>query len=91
MFGCCLTFDTADGLAGMKQGDLIIWYVEQQNAQGAYASQDEVKEEVKCLKAILEVKLKHHQLHHCKFILYPGKMNPNQHISCTSLGPSAVY
>jgi len=43
-----------DGLAGMKQGDLIIWYVEQQNAQGAYASTDEVKEEVKCLKAIIE-------------------------------------
>jgi DNA replication licensing factor MCM6 len=45
-----------DGLAGMKQGDLIIWYVEQQNAQGAYSSTDEVKEEVKCIKAIIEVK-----------------------------------
>ncbi|XP_047043718.1 DNA replication licensing factor MCM6 isoform X1 [Lolium rigidum] len=43
-----------DGLAGMKQGDLIIWYVEQQNAQGAYSSTDEVKEEVKCIKAIIE-------------------------------------
>ncbi|KAK1693772.1 hypothetical protein QYE76_010469 [Lolium multiflorum] len=43
-----------DGLAGMKQGDLIIWYVEQQNAQGAYRSTDEVKEEVKCIKAIIE-------------------------------------
>lgn len=43
-----------DGLAGMKQGDLIIWYVEQQNAQGAYASTEEVKEEVKCIKAIIE-------------------------------------
>jgi hypothetical protein len=40
----------------MKQGDLIIWYVEQQNAQGAYSSTDEVKEEVKCIKAIIEVK-----------------------------------
>ena len=48
--------DTGDGLAGMKQGDLIIWYVEQQNAQGAYSSTEEVKEEVKCLKAIIEVK-----------------------------------
>lgn len=45
-----------DGLAGMKQGDLIIWYVEQQNAQGAYSSTAEVKEEVKCIKAIIEVK-----------------------------------
>uniref|UniRef100_M8BM25 DNA replication licensing factor MCM6 n=1 Tax=Aegilops tauschii TaxID=37682 RepID=M8BM25_AEGTA len=43
-----------DGLAGMKQGDLIIWYVEQQNAQGAYSSTEEVKEEVKCIKAIIE-------------------------------------
>uniref|UniRef100_A0A0E0HBC5 DNA replication licensing factor MCM6 n=1 Tax=Oryza nivara TaxID=4536 RepID=A0A0E0HBC5_ORYNI len=43
-----------DGLAGMKQGDLIIWYVEQQNAQGAYSSTAEVKEEVKCIKAIIE-------------------------------------
>ena len=47
--------DAADGLAGMKQGDLIIWYCEQQNAQGAYASTEEVKEEVKCIKAIIEV------------------------------------
>lgn len=39
----------------MKQGDLIIWYVEQQNAKGAYSSTAEVKEEVKCIKAIIEV------------------------------------
>lgn len=45
------------GLAGMKQGDLIVWYVEQQNAQGAYSSTDEVREEVKCIKAIIEVYL----------------------------------
>ncbi|KAG0495815.1 hypothetical protein HPP92_000506 [Vanilla planifolia] len=42
------------GLVGMKQGDLIVWYVEQQNAQGAYSSTDEVREEVKCIKAIIE-------------------------------------
>ncbi|CAL9119348.1 unnamed protein product [Musa textilis] len=42
------------GLAGMKQGDLIIWYVEQQNAVGAYGNTDEVREEVKCIKAIIE-------------------------------------
>jgi DNA replication licensing factor MCM6 len=46
---------SGDGLAGMKQGDLIIWYVEQQNAKGAYSSTAEVKEEVKCIKAIIEV------------------------------------
>ncbi|KAE8805895.1 DNA replication licensing factor MCM6 [Hordeum vulgare] len=43
-----------DGLAGMKQGDLIIWYVEQQNVQGAYSCTEEVKEEVKCIMAITE-------------------------------------
>ncbi|KAJ8476576.1 hypothetical protein OPV22_020303 [Ensete ventricosum] len=42
------------GLAGMKQGDLIIWYVEQQNALGTYSNTDEVREEVKCIKAIIE-------------------------------------
>ncbi|WOL02199.1 DNA replication licensing factor MCM6 [Canna indica] len=42
------------GMAGMKQGDLIIWYVEQQNAQGVYNNTDEVREEVKCIKAIIE-------------------------------------
>uniref|UniRef100_A0A0A9DNW9 Mcm6 C-terminal winged-helix domain-containing protein n=1 Tax=Arundo donax TaxID=35708 RepID=A0A0A9DNW9_ARUDO len=56
MFQCCLfdPGDTGDGLAGMKQGDLIIWYAEQQNAQGAYSNTAEVKEEVKCIKAIIE-------------------------------------
>jgi hypothetical protein len=50
-----LNDDAGDGMAGMKQGDLIIWYVEQQNAKGAYSSTAEVKEEVKCIKAIIEV------------------------------------
>lgn len=39
----------------MKQGDLIIWYVEQQNAKGLYNTTAEVKEEVKCIRAIIEV------------------------------------
>ncbi|KAK3140428.1 hypothetical protein QOZ80_5AG0400870 [Eleusine coracana subsp. coracana] len=43
-----------DGLPGMKQGDLIVWYVEQQNAKGAYSSTEEVKEEVRCIRAIIE-------------------------------------
>ncbi|KAK1276112.1 Protein PROLIFERA [Acorus gramineus] len=42
------------GLAGMMQGDLIIWYIEQQNVQGAYSSPDEVLQEVKCIRAIIE-------------------------------------
>ncbi|XP_058101042.1 DNA replication licensing factor MCM6 [Magnolia sinica] len=42
------------GLAGMKQKDLIVWYVEQQNTQGAYSSSEEVVEEVKCIRAIIE-------------------------------------
>lgn len=41
----------------MKQGDLIVWYVEKQNAQGAYSSTDEVREEVKCIKAVIEVNI----------------------------------
>ncbi|GJM94939.1 hypothetical protein PR202_ga11626 [Eleusine coracana subsp. coracana] len=46
--------DAGDGLPGMKQGDLIVWYVEQQNAKGAYSSTEEVKEEVRCIRAIIE-------------------------------------
>ncbi|CAA6671505.1 unnamed protein product [Spirodela intermedia] len=42
------------GLAGMRQGDLIVWYVEQQNALGVYSSVEEVKREVECIKAIIE-------------------------------------
>ncbi|XP_078429129.1 minichromosome maintenance (MCM2/3/5) family protein [Wolffia australiana] len=42
------------GLAGMRQGDLIVWYVEQQNALGLYSSLEEVKREVECVKAIIE-------------------------------------
>ncbi|MQL92941.1 hypothetical protein Taro_025561 [Colocasia esculenta] len=42
------------GLAGLRQGDLIVWYVEQQNALGAYSSVEEVKREVECIKAIIE-------------------------------------
>ncbi|XP_077249548.1 minichromosome maintenance (MCM2/3/5) family protein [Tasmannia lanceolata] len=41
-------------LAGMKQEDLIVWYVEQQNAQGVYSSSEEVVEEIKCIRAIIE-------------------------------------
>lgn len=53
---CSFLIIAGSGLAGMKQGDLIVWYVEQQNEQGAYSSTEEVREEVKCIKAIIEVK-----------------------------------
>ncbi|KAJ3694519.1 hypothetical protein LUZ60_009999 [Juncus effusus] len=42
------------GLAGMKQKDLLAWYIEEQNKQGKYQSTEEVKEEVKRIKAIVE-------------------------------------
>ncbi|KAF3794659.1 DNA replication licensing factor [Nymphaea thermarum] len=41
-------------LAGMRQGELIQWYIEQQNAAGAFNNLDEVVEEYKCLRAIIE-------------------------------------
>ncbi|CAN1327991.1 DNA replication licensing factor MCM6 [Linum perenne] len=42
------------GLAGMKQGDLIKWYVEQQNEKNSYSSVEEAKEEAFKVKAIIE-------------------------------------
>ncbi|KAJ4765576.1 DNA helicase [Rhynchospora pubera] len=42
------------GLAGMKQKDLLTWYIDEQNKQGKYQSTEEVKEEAKRLKAIVE-------------------------------------
>eukprot|EP00268_Persea_americana_P052479 TRINITY_DN5877_c0_g1_i1.p1 TRINITY_DN5877_c0_g1~~TRINITY_DN5877_c0_g1_i1.p1 ORF type:complete len:831 (-),score=179.28 TRINITY_DN5877_c0_g1_i1:344-2836(-) len=42
------------GLAGMRQGDLIVWYVEQQNEQQAYSSSKEVVQEIKVIRAIIK-------------------------------------
>ncbi|KAJ4828463.1 MCM DNA helicase complex subunit mcm6 [Turnera subulata] len=42
------------GLAGMKQADLIRWYVEQQNQKNAYSSVEEAKNEATQIKAIIE-------------------------------------
>ncbi|CAN1225821.1 DNA replication licensing factor MCM6 [Linum grandiflorum] len=42
------------GLAGMKQGDLIKWYVEQQNEKNSYSTVEEAKEEAFKVKAIIE-------------------------------------
>ncbi|CDP04108.1 unnamed protein product [Coffea canephora] len=42
------------GLAGMRQRDLIQWYVGQQNAKNSYSSMEEAAAEVTKLKAIIE-------------------------------------
>lgn len=43
------------GLAGMRQRDLIQWYVAQQNEKNNYSSMEEAATEVSKLKAIIEV------------------------------------
>lgn len=45
------------GLAGMRQRDLIEWYVAQQNERNSYSSMKEVQKEVKTIKAIIEVNM----------------------------------
>ncbi|KAK7289972.1 hypothetical protein RIF29_04045 [Crotalaria pallida] len=42
------------GLAGMAQGELIRWYVEQQNENNNYSTVDEARAEVNKIKAIIE-------------------------------------
>ncbi|KAL5158202.1 DNA replication licensing factor MCM6 [Glycine soja] len=43
-----------DGLSGMRQKDLIQWYVDQQNERNNYSSMDEVQAEISKIKAIIE-------------------------------------
>lgn len=43
------------GLAGMRQRDLIQWYVGQQNEKNSYSSMEEAATEVSKIKAIIEV------------------------------------
>lgn len=43
------------GLAGMRQRDLIQWYVAQQNEKNNYSSMEEAANEVSKIKAIIEV------------------------------------
>lgn len=43
------------GLAGMRQRDLIQWYVSQQNERNGYSSSEEVAKEVINIKAIIQV------------------------------------
>ncbi|KAL8151527.1 hypothetical protein V2J09_021335 [Rumex salicifolius] len=42
------------GLAGVKQKDLIRWYLEQQFQKSAYSSEEELRQEVKKIGAIIE-------------------------------------
>jgi len=46
---------TGNGLAGMRQKDLIQWYVDQQNERNNYSSMEEVTAEISKIKAIIEV------------------------------------
>lgn len=43
------------GLAGMRQKDLIKWYIDQQNEKNTYSTMEEVKKEITKIKAIIEV------------------------------------
>ncbi|XP_021901529.1 DNA replication licensing factor MCM6 [Carica papaya] len=46
--------DDGTGLVGLRQKELIQWYVDQQNEKQKYSSQEEVKLEIKKLRAIIE-------------------------------------
>jgi len=46
---------TGNGLSGMRQKDLIQWYVDQQNERNNYSSMEEVQAEISKIKAIIEV------------------------------------
>lgn len=48
-------FPAGTGLAGMRQRDLIQWYITQQNEKNNYSSVDEAAAEVTKVKAIIEV------------------------------------
>lgn len=48
-------FIAGSDLAGMRQRDLIKWYVDQQNEKNNYSSIEEAKTEVSQIKAIIEV------------------------------------
>ena len=42
-------------LPGMRQKDLIQWYVEQQHAKGSYSTTEEALNEFRTVKAIIQV------------------------------------
>lgn len=45
------------GLAGLRQRELIQWYISQQNEKNNYTTMDEAAAEIKKVKAIIEVKI----------------------------------
>ncbi|KAF3635584.1 DNA replication licensing factor MCM6 [Capsicum annuum] len=49
------------GLAGIRQKDLIQWYISQQNDKNSYSSMEEAAAEVAKVKAIIEDTEKHNQ------------------------------
>ncbi|KAI5077419.1 hypothetical protein GOP47_0007243 [Adiantum capillus-veneris] len=42
------------GAMGMKQADLVRWYIEEQNAQGLFSAMGEVVEEIRRVRAIIQ-------------------------------------
>ncbi|KAL8159028.1 hypothetical protein V2J09_000565 [Rumex salicifolius] len=50
-------FTPSGGSAGMKQRELIRWYSEQQIQNSSYSSEEELRNEVKKIGAIIEVSL----------------------------------
>lgn len=57
------------GLAGMRQRDLIQWYVAQQNEKNNYSSVEEAANEVSKIKAIIEVTNNHAFYQVCNIFL----------------------
>lgn len=53
---------SGDGLAGMRQRDLIQWYVNHQNEKNNYSSMEEAAAEITKIKAIIEVHI--HFIYH---------------------------
>ncbi|TKY72639.1 DNA replication licensing factor MCM6 [Spatholobus suberectus] len=51
---CLRQHEEGNGLAGMRQRDLIQWYVNQQNERNNYSNMEELAAEVSRIKAIIE-------------------------------------
>lgn len=63
------------GLAGMRQRDLIQWYVAQQNEKNNYSSMEEAANEVSKIKAIIEVTNNHAFYQVCNFFFGANHFN----------------
>ncbi|KAH7428831.1 hypothetical protein KP509_09G019700 [Ceratopteris richardii] len=46
--------DDGTDMVGMKQSDLVRWYIEEQNAQGLFSNMGEVVEEIRRVRAIIQ-------------------------------------